>query len=103
MWQAALPSLESQFAMTKRAPAKRPPIYMIDTEADTTTDLALARQEQTPEVDDLMLQEIDRAMKHTEDKVQLGRTKVRATVTNANLVFSHLFDTKITPKDTSNR
>src|SRR3546814_4345511 len=69
MWQAALPSLESQFAMTKRAPAKRPPIHMIDTEADTLTDLALARQDQSPAVADLLLQEIDRAKIHTADKV----------------------------------
>src|SRR3546814_11524954 len=47
--------------MTKRAPAKRPPIHMIDSEADTLTDLALARQDQSPALAELLLQEIDRA------------------------------------------
>src|SRR3546814_11231183 len=42
---------------------------MIDTEADTLTDLALARQDQSPAVADLLLQEIDRAKIHTADKV----------------------------------
>src|SRR3546814_14876546 len=69
MWQAALPSLESQFAMTKRAPAKRPPIPMIDTEADTLTDLALARKDESPAVADSLLLEIDRAKLPTADKV----------------------------------
>lgn len=55
--------------MTQRAPAKRPPIHMIDTEADTLTDLALARQERSPAVADLLLQEIDRAKIHSSRKI----------------------------------
>lgn len=47
--------------MTSRKRAKRPPIHMIDTEADTLTELALAKQEQLPRVCELLLGEIDRA------------------------------------------
>src|SRR3546814_20240439 len=57
------------FAMTKRAPAKRPPIHMIDSEADTLTDLALARQDQSPALAALLLQEIDRAKIYTAPKI----------------------------------
>src|SRR3546814_7443565 len=55
--------------MTKRAPAKRPPIHMIDSEADTLTDLALARQDQSPALAELLLQEIDRAKIYTAAKI----------------------------------
>src|SRR3546814_8603949 len=58
------------FAMTKRAPAKRPPIHMIDSEADTLPDLALARQDQSPALAELLLQEIDRAKIYTAAKIQ---------------------------------
>ena len=54
--------------MTKRAPAKRPAIHMIDTEADTLTDLALARRERSPAAE-LLLQEIDRAKIHAAAKM----------------------------------
>lgn len=47
--------------MTSPKRAKRPPIHMIDTEADTLTELALAKQEQLPLVCQLLLGEIDRA------------------------------------------
>ena len=55
--------------MTQRAPAKRPPIHMSDTEADTLTYRALARQERSPAVADLLLQEIDRAKIHSSRKI----------------------------------
>lgn len=42
---------------------------MIDTEADTLTDLALARQERSPEVSALLLEEINRAKIHPANKI----------------------------------
>jgi len=56
-------------AMTTRSAPKRPPIHMIDTEADTLTDLALARQERSPEVSALLLEEINRAKIHPANKI----------------------------------
>src|SRR3546814_19192504 len=55
--------------MTKRAPAKPRPIHMLDSEADTRTDRALARQDQSPGLAELLLQEIDRAKIYTAAKI----------------------------------
>jgi len=55
--------------MKTRSAAKRPPIHMIDTEADTLTDLALARQERAPEVSALLLEEINRAKIYPATKI----------------------------------
>jgi regulator of nucleoside diphosphate kinase len=46
------------------AAAARPPIDMIDTEAEKLADLALLFEERTPEVSALLLDEIDRATLH---------------------------------------
>ena len=43
----------------------RPPIHMIDAEADRLTELALAREEALPQVCGLLLREINRASIHT--------------------------------------
>ena len=45
-------------------PGKRPPIHMIDTEADALTNLALAAEERLPQVCELLLEEIGRAKIH---------------------------------------
>lgn len=58
---AALPSFEKARTMTTPRAAKRPPIHMIDVEADRLTELALGKEEQLPEVCRLLLQEINRA------------------------------------------
>ena len=55
--------------MTTRSSAKRPPIHMIDSEADTLTDLALAQQERSPVVSELLLEEINRAKIHPVNKI----------------------------------
>lgn len=47
--------------MTSRKRAKRPPINMIDTEADALMDLALAKEAQLPQVCQLLCEEINRA------------------------------------------
>ncbi len=66
--------------MTKHNAAKRPPIHMIDSEADTLTDLALARQEQAPQVSGLLLEEIGRAKIHTAAKVPSDVVTMGSTV-----------------------
>src|SRR3546814_18929240 len=66
--------------MTKRAPAKRPPIHMIDSEADTLTDLALARQAQSPALAELLLQEIDRAKIYTAAKIPADNVTTHSRV-----------------------
>lgn len=57
----------------------RPPIHMIDAEADRLTELALAREEALPQVCGLLLREINRASIHTartipDDIVVMGST-----------------------------
>ena len=47
--------------MTTTKATRRPPIHMIDTEADTLSDLALAVEERSPQVAELLLREIGRA------------------------------------------
>ncbi len=66
--------------MTTRSAPKRPPIHMIDTEADTLTDLALARQERSPEVSALLLEEINRAKIHPANKIPLDVVTMHSRV-----------------------
>lgn len=47
--------------MTKSKAAARPPIHLIDTEADTLTNLALGIEERLPQVSDMLLEEVGRA------------------------------------------
>ncbi|EJU14652.1 GreA/GreB family elongation factor [Sphingomonas sp. LH128] len=51
--------------MTRHLAPKRPPIHMIDTEADTLGALALSAEVRLPQVSHLLLQEISRATLHT--------------------------------------
>ncbi|PAL19456.1 nucleoside diphosphate kinase regulator [Sphingopyxis sp. GW247-27LB] len=66
--------------MTTRSPAKRPPIHMIDTEADTLTDLALAQQERSPVVSELLIEEINRAKIHPANKIPADVVTMHAQV-----------------------
>ena len=66
--------------MTTRSAAKRPPILMIDAEADTLTNLALARQARSPEVSELLLQEIGRAKTHPANKIPADVVTMHAQV-----------------------
>jgi len=50
--------------MTSSKAAKRPPIHMIDTEADALTNLALSVEDRLPQVSELLLEEIARATTH---------------------------------------
>ena len=68
--------------MTRRTAPKRPPINMIDTEADTLADLAIGAEDRLPQVSELLLEEIARA------KVQSAARIPRDVVTmNAQVEF----------------
>lgn len=47
--------------MTNSPAAPRPPIHLIDTEADTLANLALGIEERLPQVSDMLLEEVGRA------------------------------------------
>lgn len=51
--------------MNTKAAAKRPPIHLIDDEAETLTNLALAAEHRVPVVAGLLLQELGRATLHS--------------------------------------
>ena len=54
---------------TKQPTAKRPPITIIDSEADVLSELALQVQGRAPEVSELLLQELERAKPCRRDKM----------------------------------
>lgn len=68
--------------MTPKKPSKRPPIHMIDQEADSLTDLALGVQDRLPQVSELLLEEIGRAKIHT-----IGRVPHDVVTMNAEVEF----------------
>ncbi len=51
--------------MNTKTAAKRPPIHLIDDEAETLTNLALAAEHRVPVVAELLLQELGRATLHS--------------------------------------
>jgi regulator of nucleoside diphosphate kinase len=55
--------------MTRKAAPKRPPVHMIDTQADTLADLAIGAQDRLPQVGALLLEEISRARTHSADRI----------------------------------
>ncbi len=65
---------------TEKKSTRRPPIHMIDHEADSLTDLALGVQERLPQVSELLLEEIGRAKIHTEAKVPADVVTMNAEV-----------------------
>lgn len=66
--------------MTKTKAARRPPIHMIDTEADALTTLAMGAHARLPEVSDLLLEEIARASIQTAAAIAPDVVTMRATV-----------------------
>jgi regulator of nucleoside diphosphate kinase len=66
--------------MTNIKARRRPPIHMIDTEAEALTDLALAAEDRLPQVSELLLDEIARATTHTVDRVPPNVVTMHATV-----------------------
>lgn len=68
--------------MTTTKAARRPPIHMIDTEADILTDLAISIEERLPQVSELLLREIARATIH-----KIGRMPSDVVTMNAIVEF----------------
>ncbi|HOB12606.1 MAG TPA: nucleoside diphosphate kinase regulator [Novosphingobium sp.] len=66
--------------MTTNRSTRRPPIHMIDAEADTLTDLALRTSARNPEVSRQLLNEIARATIHDAAKLPAGVVTMHATV-----------------------
>ena len=65
--------------MTRKA-AKRPPIHMIDSEADMIADLAYNAEARLPQVSALLIEEIDRAKICAADKIPADVVTMGATV-----------------------
>lgn len=53
----------------KHTRPKRPPIIIVDSEADVLTDLALATQSRAPEVSEMLLEELARSKSCRLDKI----------------------------------
>ncbi|QWT16603.1 nucleoside diphosphate kinase regulator [Sphingobium xenophagum] len=66
--------------MTKTNAAKRPPIHMIDTEADGLADLAMNASDSAPQVSLLLLGEIERATTHERGAIPADVVTMGATV-----------------------
>ena len=54
---------------TKTEATTRPPIQMLESEAERLTDLAISVQDRLPEVSALLIQEIGRAKMHAADRI----------------------------------
>lgn len=66
--------------MTTIKASRRPPIHMIDTEAEALTDLAIAAEDRSPQASELLLNEIARATTHTADRMPRNVVTMHATV-----------------------
>ena len=66
--------------MTNSKAARRPPIHMIDSEADALTDLAIGVEERLPQVSEMLLREIGRAHIHRADRIPADVVTMMSTV-----------------------
>lgn len=66
--------------MTTTKASRRPPIHMIDTEAEALADLAFAAKDRLPQVSELLLDEIARATTHAAKRIPRNVVTMRATV-----------------------
>lgn len=66
--------------MTRSKSGRRPPVHMIDSEADALTSLALGIEDRLPEVSTLLLDEISRANIHTAERMPADVVTMRSTV-----------------------
>jgi regulator of nucleoside diphosphate kinase len=66
--------------MTTSKASRRPPIHMIDTEAEALSDLALAAQDRVPQVSELLLDETARATTHAAERIPTNVVTMHATV-----------------------
>lgn len=65
---------------TKTEATKRPPIQMLESEAERLTDLAISVQDRLPEVSALLIQEISRAKMHAADRIPADVVTMHSTV-----------------------
>ena len=65
---------------TKTEATKRPPIQMLESEAERLTDLAISVQDRLPEVSALLIQEIGRAKMHAADRIPADVVTMHSTV-----------------------
>lgn len=65
----------------KHTAPERPPLHLIDCEADTLADLALQIEHSQPDVSALLLKEIDRAQIHTKDALPTNIVAMLSHVT----------------------
>lgn len=66
--------------MTNRPAAKRPPIHMLESEAERLSNLALRVEDDLPQVSALLLEEIGRARLHRPGKIDANVVTINATV-----------------------
>ncbi|HTN13892.1 MAG TPA: nucleoside diphosphate kinase regulator [Sphingomonadaceae bacterium] len=66
--------------MTHMKATRRPPIHMIDSEAESLSNLAIGNAERFPEASELLLREIDRARLHRPGKLPPGIVTMMSTV-----------------------
>ena len=66
--------------MSKTEATKRPPIQMLESEAERLTDLAISVQDRLPEVSALLIQEIGRAKMHAADRIPADVVTMHSTV-----------------------
>lgn len=66
--------------MTSRKPTRRPPIQLIDSEADSLTGLAMGIEDRLPRVSELLLNEIARAKIHPASKIAADVVTMHSTV-----------------------
>lgn len=66
--------------MTTKKASRRPPIHMIDTEADALTNLAMGAEERLPQVSAMLLDEIGRATIHAASRIPANVVTMHSTV-----------------------
>lgn len=67
--------------MSSRPSSRRPRIHMIDSQADALTTLALNKEDQFPEVCEMLLEEIGRASLHSAAKFPIDAIAMGSKVT----------------------
>lgn len=66
--------------MTNDTVATRPPIHMIDSEAELLSDLAMSAADRQPRISELLLEEIGRARLHQPDAIDRGVVTLGALI-----------------------
>ena len=66
--------------MTRISDGTRPPVHLIDVEAESLTNLALSIADSAPQVSDLLLTEIERAQTHSADRIPADVVTMNAFV-----------------------